>query len=107
MIYHHFYDNDDVTSLDEWNLLKYHLLRRKVPSVENLKADGLTLTEWCLTKIIECKHEFYHMCPNLTKVVEIVLTVSVSNAWSQRGASKVKLVKTDLRNTLKNDMLDV
>jgi len=107
MIYHHFYDNDDVTSLDEWNLLKYHLLRRKVPSVENLKADGLTLTEWCLTKIIECKHEFYHMCPKLTKVVEIVLTVSVSNAWPQRGASKVKLVKTDLRNTLKNDMLDV
>lgn len=78
----------------------------KVPSVENLKADGLTVTECCLTKIIEYKHEFDHMCPKLAKVVEIVLTVPVSNAWPERVASKVKLVKTNLRNKLKNDKLD-
>jgi len=64
------------------------------------------VTEWCLTKIIEYKHECYHMCPKLIKVVEIVLTVPVSNAWPERGASKVKLVKTNLRNKLKNDKLD-
>jgi hypothetical protein len=28
------------------------------------------------------------------------------NAWSEKGASKVKIIKTDLRNCLKNDMLE-
>ena len=46
------------------------------------------------------------MCPNLTKVVELILTLPVSNAWPERGASEVKIIKTDLRNRLKNDMLN-
>jgi hypothetical protein len=27
-------------------------------------------------------------------------------AWPEKGASKVKIIKTDLRNRLKNDMLE-
>jgi hypothetical protein len=46
------------------------------------------------------------MCPNLTKVVELILTLPVSNAWPERGASNVKIIKTDLRNIFKNDMLN-
>jgi hypothetical protein len=38
------------------------------------------------------------MCPILTNIVEIILTVPVSNAWPERGASKVKIIKTNLRN---------
>jgi hypothetical protein len=46
------------------------------------------------------------MCPKLTRLAELVLTIPVSNAWSEKGASKVKIIKTDLRNRLKNDMLE-
>jgi hypothetical protein len=46
------------------------------------------------------------MCPKLTRLTELVLTIPVSNAWSEKGASKVKIIKTDLRNCLKNDMLE-
>jgi predicted patatin/cPLA2 family phospholipase len=44
------------------------------------------------------KHEFKYTCPILTNIAEIVLTVPVSNAWPERGASKVKIIKTNLRN---------
>jgi hypothetical protein len=46
------------------------------------------------------------MCPKLTRLAELVLMIPVSNAWSEKGASKVKIIKTDLRNHLKNDMLE-
>ena len=36
----------------------------------------------------------------------IVLAIPVSKAWPERGASKVKIIKTDLRKRLKNDMLE-
>jgi hypothetical protein len=38
------------------------------------------------------------MCPKLTRLAELVLTIPVSNAWPEKGASKVKIIKTDLRN---------
>jgi hypothetical protein len=34
------------------------------------------------------KHEFKYMRPILTSIAEIILTVPVSNAWPERGASK-------------------
>lgn len=50
--------------------------------------------------------EYNNMCPFLTKVVELVLKMPLSYAWPERGASKVKIIKTDLRNRLKTDMLN-
>jgi hypothetical protein len=41
------------------------------------------------------------MCPILTNIAEIILTVPVSIVWPERGASKVKIIKTDLRNRFK------
>jgi hypothetical protein len=32
------------------------------------------------------------MCPKLTRLAELVLTIPVSNAWSEKGASKVKIM---------------
>ncbi|CAC5383239.1 unnamed protein product [Mytilus coruscus] len=43
--------------------------------------------------------------PHLTKVVEIIFTLPMSNAWPERGFSKLKLTKTTLRNILQNDIL--
>ena len=109
IIFKHFYSSDDDVTVDqclaEWNLLKYNLIKMKedIPSELDLKC---TSTELCLRKIVSQKHEFKYMCPILTNIAEIVLTVPVSNAWPERGASKVKLIKTDLRNRLKNDVLN-
>ena len=39
------------------------------------------------------------------QIVEIALTMPISNAWPERGASQVKLIKTRLRSRMSNDML--
>jgi hypothetical protein len=73
-------------------------LKTIIPKKEDVTADCLTPSEWCLTTIVKQKHKYEHMCP---KLAELVLTILVSNAWPERGASKVKIIKTDLRNRLK------
>lgn len=104
IIFKHFYSSDDDVTVDqclsEWNLLKYNLIKMKedLPSELDLKC---TSTELCLRKIVSQKHEFKYTCPILTSIAEIVLTLPVSNAWPERGASKVKIIKTDLRNRFK------
>ena len=40
------------------------------------------------------------MCPKLTRLAEVVLTIPVSNAWPEKGASKVKIIKTDILEEL-------
>jgi hypothetical protein len=81
-------------------------LKTIIPKKEDVTADCLTPSEWCLTRIVKQKHEYEHMCPKLTRLAELVLMIPVSNAWPEKGASKVKIIKTDLRNRLKNDMLE-
>ncbi|XP_062606711.1 uncharacterized protein LOC134268468 [Saccostrea cucullata] len=83
--------------------MKYHIAEKKcqIPA-----SDDFTPLEWCLGEIMKHKNEYNYMCPYLTKVVQLILTMSLSNAWPERGASKVKIIKTDLRNRLKNDMLN-
>lgn len=39
-------------------------------------------------------------------IAEIALALPVSNAWPERGASKIKLIKNRLRSRLKNDLLN-
>lgn len=41
----------------------------------------------------------------LSTLGEIVFTLPVSNTWPERGFSRLKLVKTGLRNRMQNDML--
>lgn len=43
--------------------------------------------------------------PCLLELAEVCLSLPVSNAWPERGASCVKRLKTRLRSSLKNDML--
>lgn len=43
--------------------------------------------------------------PRLLEIAEICLSLPVSNAWPERGASAVKRLKSRLRSTLNNDML--
>ena len=46
------------------------------------------------------------MFPNLVKLSAVAQSLSVTNAWPERGASDLKWIKTRLRNSLKDDMLD-
>ncbi|CAH3032976.1 unnamed protein product [Pocillopora meandrina] len=39
-------------------------------------------------------------------IVEIALTMPISNAWPERGVSRVKLIKSRLRSRLTNEMLE-
>lgn len=42
----------------------------------------------------------------LLHIAEVALTLSVSNAWPEREASAMKLVKIRCRNSLQNEMLE-
>lgn len=44
--------------------------------------------------------------PCISKIAEVALALPVSNAWPERGASKIKLIKSRLRSRLKNDLLN-
>ena len=51
------------------------------------------------------KAKYLPFFENMIVIAEIALTLPVSNAWQERGASVLKLVKSRLRSRLKNDML--
>ena len=53
-------------------------------------------TEVKISEIKKCKTVFY----------ENVSVTPISNAWPERGASKLKLIKNRLRSLLKRDMLN-
>ena len=55
--------------------------------------------------MLSLQSTYIHLCPNLLQLAEVCLTLPVSNAWPERGASAIKRLKTRLRSNLKNDML--
>ena len=48
---------------------------------------------------------YRHFYPLLNSFAECCLPISISNAWPERGTSTLKCIKTRLRSTLQNDML--
>ena len=103
VIHNHFFGESPIILdelLAEYTLLKFHMLKWKGEIDQECAP-----TEWCLLKMLNMKFEFQQLCPNLIKIAESVVALPVSNAWPERGASKVKLIKTSARNLLKNDML--
>ena len=49
---------------------------------------------------------YQHLCPCLLEQAEVCLSLPVSNVWPECGASAIKRLKTRLRSTLKNNMLN-
>ena len=98
--------------LCEWQKFKYNLLQMKdqIPS-EMLhpphKKELVTKspTEWTLEKMLSMRVTFQHFVPGLLYLAKLCLSLPVSNAWPERGASAVKRLKTRMRSRLKNDML--
>ena len=65
----------------------------------------VTSTEWLLTKLCSIP-SFKVMFPNLVKLAAVAQSLPVTNALPERGASALKRIKTRLRNSLKDDMLE-
>jgi len=50
------------------------------------------------------KSTFGQVCPRSVQVTEAALAIPVSNAWPERGASQLKLIKKRIRSQIKNDL---
>ncbi|CAH3162339.1 unnamed protein product [Porites lobata] len=75
----------------------------KPPQKKNLTSP--TPTEWLLQHLLSMRHSYQAFFPHLLEIAEICLSLPVSNAWPERGASAVKRLKSRLRSSLNNDML--
>ena len=87
-----------------WKLLKYDLLAWKLP--QSVKDGKLSSAQWVMQKLVKQRFTYQAHFPLMTTAVEALLVVPVSNAWPERGAPKVKLIKNRLRSLLKGDMLN-
>jgi hypothetical protein len=97
----------------EWKKFKYNLLQLKneIPQhilhpPKNRNLVSATPTEWTLHQMLSQRATYEHFMPLLLYIAEVCLSLPVSNAWSERGASALKRLKTRLHNTLKNNMLE-
>ena len=88
----------------EWKLLKYDLLAWKLP--QSVKDGKLSSAEWVMQQLVKQRFTYQAHFPLMTTAVEALLVIPVSNAWPERGAPKVKLIKNRLRSLLKGDMLN-
>ncbi|XP_048576414.1 uncharacterized protein LOC116611480 [Nematostella vectensis] len=102
----HFFEESQQNELRaEWGKFKYDL---HTNLKSQLKPDTLTgsATQWCLERIIELKTFYGHVYPLLVHIAKVALVLPLSNAWPERGASKVKLIKNRLRTRLGGEMLN-
>lgn len=70
------------------------------------KDPTTTPTDWCLKKLLQLKDLAPFNLPLVAKVANAVVSLPVSNAWPERGASVLKLLKTRLRSRMQNDLLN-
>lgn len=83
----------------EWSKFKYNLLelKKQIPKeVTETKTlcRSKTPTEWILEYLMKMKATYQHLCPALLRLAEVCLSMPVSNAWPERGASAIKRIKT-------------
>ena len=90
----------------QWEYFKFIAqdLKSECPTTE-AQQPQVTSTEWLLTKLCSIP-SFKVMFPNLVKLAAVAQSLPVTNALPERGASALKRIKTRLRNSLKDDMLE-
>ena len=110
------YDNEDGNSRNieeaklktQWMTLKFRIkdvLEDMPPEIKDAKAGQMTPTEWFINKLLNDRVAFRDYSEVL-KLAEIAAVIPVSNAWPERGASSMKLIKSRLRSSLKSDLLN-
>ncbi|XP_078346379.1 zinc finger protein 862-like [Oculina patagonica] len=103
---HYFQDDEEAQQQvkAEWEKLKYDLLLWKEQIPQDL--GNVTPTEWSLKRLLSMRTEYGHFYPKLVWIAEIIISLPMSNAWPERGASAVKRVKSRLRSSITNQMLE-
>ena len=86
-------ETDKKHSMDEWQVFKYDLAKWKNELPEEVRKPSGGRKDLVPFNL-----------PLIAKLVEAVISLPVSNAWPERGASSLKLMKTRLRSRMKNDM---
>jgi len=98
--------NDRLQS--QWSQMKYHVnenIKAAIPEeVRNGKSGSSTA--WFLSQVMKNKVNYQPFFDMLLHIAKVALILPVSNAWPERGASAMKLVKTRCRNSLQNEMLE-
>lgn len=97
--------------LSEWQKLKYNFLQMREdipPEIARPTNNMLTKssTEWLLKRMLSTRSIYQHLFPEMLCIAEVCLSLPVSNAWSERGASAIKRIKTRMRSGIKDDMLE-
>lgn len=83
----------------EFSLLKYHM-QTLISNAQNSSS-----TEICLSTLLG-NSAYAKLMQGIVQSVEVALSMPVSNAWPEWGASTVKRIKTRLRGSLENRMLN-
>ena len=94
--------------MTEWQAMKYHInenIKKQMPESVKDGSAKVTPTERLLKQMLR-NVNLASFFPSLVFIAEVAITLPVSNAWPERGASALKNVKTKQRNRLGNDMLE-
>lgn len=87
--------------LDEVRLLKYSLSDIQKNFPPNMEARS---TELALDNLVG-NASYASLMPLTASIADVALSLPVSNAWPERGASALKRIKTRLRSSLSQEML--
>ena len=111
----HFFQADNDASqktrssklLAEWNQMKFNInenIKPNIPIEIKTGTSNTTSTQWFLSHLMKSKSEYQPFFGELLLIAEAAITLPVSNAWPERGASALKIVKSRCRSRLQNDM---
>ena len=64
------------------------------------KDSTTTPTDWCFKKLLQLKDLAPINLPLVAKVANAVVSLPVPNAWPERGASALKLLRTRLSSRM-------
>ena len=93
----------------EWCSLKFIYIdwqKKNIIPTKKEKMTDVTSTEFALQKMLTESHIYSDTLPTILYIAEVILSLPITNAWPERGASAVKRLKTRLRSSMKNDILE-
>ena len=84
----------------EWRKFKYSILKLKsempadvIKPPKNKELTSQTPTDWLLRHMLSNQLTYSHFVPELLCLAEVCMSLPVSNAWLEYGASAVKRLK--------------
>lgn len=78
-----------------WHQMKFNIndnIKPNIPIEIKTGKSSTTSTQWFLSQLMKAKSEYQPLFGELL-LAEAAITLPVSNAWPERGASALKIVK--------------